>query len=94
MAVQVAIVLATYITALSTHSRKVSAASDISCAKPPDGISPGPVEVDGGGAVTPTDGTSPAKAEPERTQVRASVIIKRFMNVSPLRMQDFLHREE
>src|ERR1700730_2686258 len=87
MAVQVAIALATYRTAPSTHSTRSSAASDASCAKPTDGISPGAVEVDagggGGGAVTPTVGTSPAKTEAERTQVTTSVIIKRFIQVSP-----------
>src|SRR5258706_13731033 len=83
MAVQVSIALSTYIPALNTHSARSNAVSDNSCAKPPDGISPGAVEVDGGGggAVTPTEGSSPAKAEPERTQVSAIVIAKRFMEV-------------
>src|SRR5687767_2761335 len=73
---------------------RVSAASEISCVRPLVGISPGAVALVvgvgslGGGAVTPTVGTSPAKAEAERTQVRVSVIIKRFIDVSPLKVED------
>ena len=90
MAVQVAIALPTYITELRTHSAISNAASDISCAKPPDGISPGAVEVDGGGggAVTPTVGTSPARVEAERTRLRVIAIAKRFMDASPLGFDD------
>ncbi len=36
----------------------------------------------------PTEGTSPARAEPERAQVRASVIKNRFMDISPLKVED------
>jgi hypothetical protein len=47
----------------------------------------------GGGAGT-TDGTSPAKAKPERIKLRVIAITSRFIEVSPLglRMQDFLHQ--
>jgi hypothetical protein len=52
-------------------------------------MSPGEVEVVvcvapfGGGAGIPTDGTSPAKADAERTQLRVIAIANRFMDVSP-----------
>jgi hypothetical protein len=38
---------------------------------------------------------SPAKAEPERTQLRAIAVAKRFIDVLLVEsgMQDFLHRE-
>jgi hypothetical protein len=42
----------------------------------------------GGGAKIPPDGTSPAKAEAERKQLRVIAIAKRFINVSPLKDED------
>jgi hypothetical protein len=38
--------------------------------------------------VKPTDSTSPAKAEPVSTQVRATAITNRFMDLSPLKVED------
>jgi hypothetical protein len=39
----------------------------------------------GGGGGTKSHGICPAKAETESTQVRTVVIVKRFIDVSPLR---------
>jgi len=76
---------------------RVSAVSVTSCVKPTVGMSPGAVGAagsSGGGAVTPTDGTSPARAELERIQVRAMVMVKRFIeffSFEVLAMQELLH---
>jgi hypothetical protein len=82
----------------STDSKADSAASDTCSVKPlvdtspgTDGVSPDDValvvSVDPGGAgeVKPLVDTSPARAETENRQVKANVITKRFMDVSPLR---------
>jgi hypothetical protein len=60
-------------------------------------MSPGRVDISpvavcvaplGGGGAGPTMGTSPAKAETERTQLRLIAITKRFMDVLLMEIDD------
>lgn len=85
----------------STVSKADSAASDTCSAAPLVGISPVEVSVVvcvaplGGGAGTPPEGMSPAKAGDERAHARITDIRNRFTDFLLLsRMQDFLHRRE
>jgi hypothetical protein len=76
---------------LSANWMRVSPVSVISCVRPTLGTSPvavGGAGSSGGGAEIPTEGTSPAKTAPERTQVRVTIIAKRFMDISPLKVED------
>lgn len=72
----------------------IRASFEICCAIPLVGISPGEVAcivavvTGGAGGTKPTVGTSPAKVVVERALVKATVITKRFMYVSPLKVGD------
>ena len=85
---------------LSTEIKADSASLESCSDTPRVGMSPGEVVVPAvpyeAGAGAPTVGTSPAKAEDERTHARATSNENRFTDFSPLksRMQDFLHGKE